>query len=132
MYAIHYIKDVFRVEKLLKKEFNINFKLFKGKEYFEGNLGRMIEIYWNVIQSHLVKKDHYPKPNKDILIDLDKCCIDLKLIKNILKHKLFKCENCPYITNQKYRYKLHIINKNGCKKSILCRYCPKIYKSYNP
>ena len=97
IYGVHYIKDVFNVEKKLKRGFNLHFKLFRGYEYFEGNLSQMIEIYWNVIESYLVKQDnHNPKPNKDVLIDLDKYQINLKLIKKNLKNSLFRCKNCSY------------------------------------
>jgi len=43
----------------------------------------------------------------------------------------FKCENCKYTTDQKYRYDRHIKNKNGCKTKISCKYCDKTLSTKN-
>ena len=132
VYGVHLIKNVFDVESTLKSKFKNLFILIKGTEYFEGDLGSMINIYWSIVHPNLILKNHNPKPNKNLPIDVDKHTINLKILKlkqdPCLTDKFF-CENCEYSTDRKYRYERHITNKNGCKHiiTIPCRYCKKTF-----
>ena len=88
------------IETIIKKVFNIKFRLIAGTEYFEGNENNMRKCFMNEFQ----KYHRYIKleKNKDIKYNVDKQiiknCLDYKLKKIILetknddiKKKLNKC-----------------------------------------
>lgn len=52
IYVFTKCENPFQLEDKLKKKFNKYFKLFKGREYFEGNINDMIIIFINITYEH--------------------------------------------------------------------------------
>jgi hypothetical protein len=51
--------DPYTIEKQIKQQFNINFELLAGKEYFEGEIENMIKIFYEIVYNNLFNYKNY-------------------------------------------------------------------------
>lgn len=67
----------FKAEEVLKMEFNANFKLHKGREYFEGDEATMFSVFVDIVKNHKLKYSPDKKNNNDSPFELDKTKLKL-------------------------------------------------------
>lgn len=92
--SINYCEFPFKLENELKKKFKENFTLISGKEYFEGDIFKMLNIYFDIIinANEIYKKQIEEKERK---IDEEKLAKEEKQRekeRNIEEEKLAKEE----------------------------------------
>jgi hypothetical protein len=93
------------IETRIKQEFNKNFKLIAGREYYEGNENDIKNTFINIVNN-----------NKNINnfnnINLPDNINNNLNTKNII---LYNCKYCNYSTSRQHDYKTHLISKTHIK-----------------
>ncbi len=140
--CIQECEEPYLLEKKIKIKFNEKFKLYKGKEYFEGNEKDMYDEFIKLIDEH--KKNHNKnindnyklekkqkqKPNEKCLCGSDvkfkKCCGSNT--KYLIDEKLDLCNSCggsgiSYWSDDIYGSCLECCCINCGKKNCTCIKC---------
>jgi hypothetical protein len=131
--------DPFTLEGKIKKAFNKKFKLFTGREYFEGDETEMITEFLKIAHScDIIKNNVYKKQSKVLhrKNTEEKTCVD-----DIVEYKYY-CKYCDYVENVLCNIKKHICTQKHKDQSnndvdidnyiisvYTCAKCNKTYKN---
>jgi len=114
----------YELENKIKSEFNDKFTLISGRETFEGDEHKVINIFLKIVSHEYVLDD-----GKD---DDDKEAEDSNELSEDEDNKTnFKCDNCNKYFRRKQNLEYHN-SKNACKKRTKqCKYCKKLFTTSN-
>jgi hypothetical protein len=129
IYNVRTFSNSSYVEKVLLGSFNKKFKLYKGKEYFEGDVKEMDKLfYFLVTNDNVIKNGNLYDTTVTITNDNDNDIMSNNISK---KRKEYNCFACNFKTNKKSNYDYHI-NCNKHFKNLkdykntskyTCSYC---------
>ena len=139
------------VEKSIIREFNLNLTLIQGREYFEGNVDKMIDIINRTILASNVAQDMQEHQHFQELQESEKQLDSnvseiksgeesesLEIIRK-KKYKKYVCETCNFISLNKNDHRRHLRTKkhkrneyeaeNEIQNRNCCKSCCKTFST---
>ena len=112
IYNVRTFNNSSYVEKVLLCCFNKRFKLYKGNEYFEGDLKEMDNLFYFLVTNDDVIRNG--NCYNEIYANNFNDTIDIKRDHNVKNKKEYVCSPCSFQTNKKSNFDYHM----NCKKHI--------------